>query len=1014
MKFRNISHLQKYRERIKLSFHQTDVIRVRICITGCRANGSLTLLKYFSQEIDRRGLSEKIQIVPTGCQKFCSGAPVISVDMSEGTVMYHGVSVKDVPAIIQQTVNKGKIIPHLVVKEKKFFDYQTIQVSKNCGYINPFSLKEYLWQDGFCGLEKVLMEMTPENVIEAVKKSRLRGRGGAGFPTWWKWELTRKNTNTPRYLVCNGDEGDPGAFMDRALLEGSPYQIIEGILIAAYAIGAEKGFVYVRAEYPIAVEHLQHAIAECYRHGLLGRNILGQQFSFDLEIKEGAGAFVCGEETALMLSIEGQRGMPRPRPPFPAQAGLWGKPTCINNVETFANIPLIITQGEENFAALGTMESGGTKLFSLAGKLRNTGLAEIRLGTSLGRVILDIGGGALPGRKIKGVQIGGPSGGCLPVRLFNTPIDYETLSNLGAIMGSGGMIVVDDKVCMVELARYFLDFVQKESCGKCVPCRVGTKRLLELLTRITKGQAEISDLEKLQELGELVRDSSLCGLGQTAPNPVLSTLRYFPEEYQEHIKLKYCRAGQCRALTFTPCENACPAKVRVPDYVEAIRKKDFLEAYRIISEDIPFPSVCGRICYHPCESMCRRQEIDSAVAIRELKKFVSAYARAKGYSVKNFTRFLPETDKKVAIVGGGPAGLTCAWQLTKEGIRVTIFEKESKLGGMLRYYLPEFRLPENILNKEIRSILNPRMKVCYGKILGKNLHLQELTKDFDAVFLALGAPHPQKFDIPGVELPRVWQGLEFLRLTKMRKPSTLGKQVAVVGGGNVALDCARSALRLGAKKVLVFYRRTRELMPAHRWELEEAEKEGVEFQFLVTPVQVRASGKHLEVILQEYELSEQYDVDGRKKSRQVPGRIISMKLDNLIVAVGQNTQLSHFLPDTNIDWYSLATDREKIFVGGDFLRGPATVIDAIGDGKRAAGSIVRYLKGEKILCWTEEKRTLPEMVDKKQEALDIGRQTPRTISLSRRRKTFAEVELTFTQKKAVLEAGRCLRCQLEK
>ncbi len=536
----------RLREKLIKKFSDSQKVRIKVCITGCRANGGLEIFKKFRKETRKQNLSGRVEIVPTGCQKFCSGAPVVTVDPPG--VMYQGVSLEDVPFILDKTARKQKIISRLVVKQKKFLNSQQIRVLANCGNINPLSVEEYIRTGGFRALEKALSEMPPQEVIEEVKKSRLRGRGGAGFPTGLKWELTRNNPPQERFLICNGDEGDPGAFMDRSLLEGAPLQVIEGMLIGGWATAAASGYLYVRAEYPIAIEHLNRVISECYSRGLLGKNILGTGFSFDLRIKEGAGAFVCGEETALIASIEGKRGMPKPRPPFPAKSGLWKRPTCINNVETFANIPILIRKGAEHFSSLGTKRSGGTKIFSLAGKVKNTGLVEVALGTSLAKVIFEIGGGALPGRKIKGVQTGGPSGGCIPVKEFKTPIDYESLKKLGSIMGSGGMIVVDDKVCMVEFARYFLDFVQKESCGKCVPGRIGTKRLLELLTKITEGKGEISDINKLKELGLAIKGSSLCGLGQTAANPVLTTLRYFREEYEEHILKKYCRAGQCKEL----------------------------------------------------------------------------------------------------------------------------------------------------------------------------------------------------------------------------------------------------------------------------------------------------------------------------------------------------------------------------------------------------------------------------------------------------------------------------------
>jgi len=540
MKFRKIKDFKDYCKKTREKKRKN--IKVKVCITGCRAKGALDLYNEFKKRKDK-----EIEVIPTGCHKFCSGAPVVKVETFSENFLYQNVCINDIDEIIKNA-KKDRPVERILLKDKKFFELQEIKVLKNCGEINPVDIEDYIYYGGFSSFLNVIENFTPEKVIEELRKSKLRGRGGAGFPTYKKWEIVKNQVSDEKFVICNGDEGDPGAFMDRTLLEGVPFQIIEGMLICAYTIGANKGFFYIRAEYPIAVLHMSQAIKECYKYGLLGKNILGTGFDFDVEIKKGAGAFVCGEETALIASIEGKRGMPRSRPPFPAEKGLFGKPTCINNVETFANIPIIINEGGESFSKIGTEKSGGTKIFSLAGKVKNTGLVEIPLGTPLWKIIYEIGGGAINGRKIKGVQTGGPSGGCIPVEYFNTPTDYETLAELGSIMGSGGMIVIDDKVCAVELARYFLDFVQKESCGKCVPCRIGTKRMLEILERITKGKGEIEDIEKLEKLGNYIKETSLCGLGQTAPNPVLTTLKYFKEEYILHIKDKKCIAGECKEL----------------------------------------------------------------------------------------------------------------------------------------------------------------------------------------------------------------------------------------------------------------------------------------------------------------------------------------------------------------------------------------------------------------------------------------------------------------------------------
>lgn len=548
--------LQKFRKSLEAK-HRPDMIRILICTTGCRALGAEEVYKAFQSEIAKQSLADKVEIVDTGCQGLCARAPVLTIEPMG--IFYGRVTETDVPDIIAKTVLKGEIIERLCyteagkrtpyIKDVPFYSKQKKIVLRNCGSINPKSIDDYILKDGYAAISRALSEMTPDSVISEIKNSGLRGRGGAGFPTGNKWEFVKNATGDIKYLICNGDEGDPGAFMDRAVLEGDPHSIIEGMLIAAYAMGARKGYVYVRAEYPIAVEHLKIAIEQAKHLGLLGENILGSNFSFDVDIKMGAGAFVCGEETALIASIEGKRGMPRPRPPFPATSGLWGKPTNINNVETLANVPIIILKGSECYKAIGTGSSKGTKIFALAGNVKNTGLVEVPMGTTLREIVFDIGGG-IPGRKkFKAAQMGGPSGGCVPAQHLDLPIDYETVKEVGAIMGSGGLIVMDDSASMVEIARYFMEFCQDESCGKCVPCRIGTKRMLDILTRITQGKGEKEDLGLLKELAEVTKTASLCGLGQTAANPVLSTIRYYLEEYEALIHKKEAQAAPAQAAT---------------------------------------------------------------------------------------------------------------------------------------------------------------------------------------------------------------------------------------------------------------------------------------------------------------------------------------------------------------------------------------------------------------------------------------------------------------------------------
>ncbi len=541
--------------------------RVLVCSTGCRARGALDISAAFTRELERTGLTGRTEVVETGCHGQCSLAPLVVIE-PENT-LYGKVTVEDVPEIVE-ALGAGTIVERLCVPEgdgivprlydTPFYRGQRKEVLANCGRVDPKEIESGLVAGDYAAAAKAFAEMAPEEIIDEMKKAGLKGRGGAGFPAGLKWEFARKAPGKEKYLVCNADEGDPGAFMDRALLEGTPHQVIEGMLIAAYAIGASHGFIYVRAEYPIAVEHVKRALIQAREYGLLGDNILGSGFSFDIDLRMGAGAFVCGEETALIASLEGQRGMPRPRPPFPAGSGYLGKPTNINNVETLANVPLIIRNGSGWYSAIGTENSPGTKIFALAGKVQNTGLVEVPMGTTLREIVYDIGGGVEGDKPFKAAQMGGPSGGCVPADYLDMPIDYETVKEAGAIVGSGGLIVMDEETCMVDVARFFLEFTQNESCGKCVPCRVGTRQMVDILERICRGEGKPGDIGELEDLAVTVKTGSLCGLGQTAPNPVLTTIRYFRDEYEAHIKDHRCPAGVCTDLiTYRIDPEACRA-----------------------------------------------------------------------------------------------------------------------------------------------------------------------------------------------------------------------------------------------------------------------------------------------------------------------------------------------------------------------------------------------------------------------------------------------------------------------
>ncbi len=568
-----------------MDFYRSHVL---ICGgTGCTSSGSLDIEKQFEVELKKHDLENEVKLVRTGCFGLCEAGPIVIV-YPEGA-FYSRISGDDIAKITEEHLLKGRVVTDLLysesveddtiksINEVGFYKKQERIALRNCGVINPEEITEYIAMDGYKALGHVLTEMSQEEVIEAVKASGLRGRGGGGFPAGLKWQFTYGAQGDQKYVACNADEGDPGAFMDRSILEGDPHVIIEAMAIAAYAVGADRGFVYIRAEYPIAVDRLRIAIDQAKEMGLLGEGIFGTDFNFDLEIRLGAGAFVCGEETALIASIEGERGMPRPRPPFPAQKGIFGMPTLLNNVETYANIPQIILNGAEWFASIGTEKSKGTKVFALGGKINNTGLLEIPMGTTLREVIFEVGGGIPNGKKFKAVQTGGPSGGCLTENELDTAIDYDNLVELGSMMGSGGMIVMDEDNCMVDVARFFLDFTVDESCGKCTPCREGTKRMLEILDRITEGKGKMEDLDKLESLANSIKDSALCGLGQTAPNPVLSTMTHFRDEYVAHIQDKKCPAGECKDLLqiviadgcigCTACTRVCPV-----DAIEGERK----------------------------------------------------------------------------------------------------------------------------------------------------------------------------------------------------------------------------------------------------------------------------------------------------------------------------------------------------------------------------------------------------------------------------------------------------------
>jgi len=1006
--------------------------------TGCVSGGGDAVFDALRTEVARQGVKGS-EIDFTGCHGFCQQGPNVVVE-PDG-IFYTHVEPEDTAEIVLSHLQSGEPVERLFYRDPvtgqavprysdiNFYKKQERVILRNCGHINPEKIDDYLARGGYQALRKVLFNMTPEQVIDEVKRSGLRGRGGAGFSTGLKWEFCRNAPDSPKYVICNADEGDPGAFMDRSILEADPHAVIEGLTIAAYAIGASESYIYVRAEYPLAVSRIATALSQAQKNGFLGKDILGSGFSFTVRIKEGAGAFVCGEETALLASIESRRGMPRPRPPFPAQSGLDDKPTTINNVKTLATVPIIIERGADWFAGIGTEKSKGTAVFALTGKIANSGLVEVPMGTPLGHIVYDIGGGIPRGKQLKAVQTGGPSGGCIPARLIDTPVDYETLASLGSIMGSGGMVVMDETTCMVEIARYFLSFTQDESCGKCTPCRLGTRQMLEILTRITEGKGHDNDIDALLTIATTVKECSLCGLGQTSPNPVLSTINYFRDEYDAHIKEKKCPAAVCDALMISPCQHTCPVGINIPKYVAHITAGEYREAIDTIRERNPFPAICGRICNHPCEFRCRRGELDEPVDIRALKRFAADWYFE--HVTEDPEPFLQTQSQRVAVVGAGPTGLSCAYFLAQMGYPVTVFEALPIGGGMLSVAIPEFRLPREVIQKEIDYIAKRGVDIRYNTPINVNFTVEDLRRDgFEAVFVAAGAQRSQRIGIPG-ELEDVagfYYGLRFLRDVKLGRQVNIGRLVAVIGGGNVALDAARTALRLGADESNIYYRRSRDEMLVTEVEYDQAIAEGVQVNFLVSPTRIVSENWEVTGLQCTRMKLGEPDESGRRRPIPIAGSESFVEADNVIAAVGQAPDLS-FLPVDSalertrwetlvIDNNTLSTNVSGVFAGGDFVTGPGMVIEAIAAGRRAAIAIDKYLKGDtsRVEIYDLKAGVVGELPSQEvEESWEIQPRIAVPILPVKERKTsFAEVELSFPEERAKQEGKRCLRCDLER
>jgi len=1043
-RLKTIEELSRFRRRIlndKISERERPIL-VICADTGAQASGANDIIRIAKRYILENNLQQRVGLRITGCIGFCEMNPYMVVEPWKH--LYPKLTGDAIPRIIDAAVN-GYVDQSLIFKDPRvgtvyeeqrnipFFKKQTRLILNTNQNMDPIRILDYVINGGYAALEKVLTQGDPQWIIDEVTRSGLRGRGGAGFPTGKKWAFARasKSPDGQKFVICNADEGDPGAYMDRGLLESNPHSVLEGLMIAGIAIGATRGIVYVRSEYPLAIKHIVIGIRQARDIGLLGENIMGTGIDFDIDIVRGAGAFVCGEETAMIRSIEGYMGEPRQRPPYPIEKGVNGHPTCINNVETLANIPIIINNGADAFARIGVPGNTGTKIFSLVGKIRNTGLVEVPLGTKISEVVYDIGGGAVGEARIKAVQTGGPSGGCIPAGMFDLPIDYDSLAKAGSIMGSGGMIVMDENTCMVDVAKYFMGFLKDESCGKCFTCRKGTQRMYEILDDITKGRATMGHLDLLEELALVVKDTTMCGLGQSASNPVLSTLRYFREEYIDHIVNKRCPAGVCRELVGAPCQATCPIGTEAWRYVAHIAREEFEEAYQVIREANPFPSVCARVCNHPCEEKCRAGTSGGdPIAIRALKRFITDRIDPSVYIPRRDSA--AETNgARIAIIGAGPAGLTAAHYLSLKGYQSTIFESEGKPGGMMFSAIPSYRLPREVIEKEIDSLIDENITMKYKTALGEDTTIDKILEEgYDAVFLALGAHKSKPLHIEGENVEGVFPSIKFLRDFNVLGKKQAKGSVGVIGGGNSAIDAARVAIRQeGVSSVTIFYRRTRAEMPAYEEEIEAALQEGIKLETLVTPKRiVSTDGKLAGLECLRNELGEP-DASGRRRPVAIGGSEFIVPMDTLVVAISESSDIdclsvaSSMQIETNDKWgtvvvdpETLATNRPGVFAGGDLVTGPNTIVAAIAAGKKAAVVIDRYLKGEDLkqpptVNLPQEYVEPPEPNEEYDGATERV-DTPRA-EVEWRKRGFAEVEMSLTVKEAMCEARRCLRCDLE-
>lgn len=1008
-------------------FAAKDRRRILIGDGTCgRAAGAGEVLAAVRAHLDRAGI--EAAVCKVGCLGACYAEPLVELSApATPAVLYGPLDPEQVPDLLSDYFRKGDLRADLALAVMDgdsqggipaFADLPMMQgqvriVLRNCGAIDPENINHYIARGGYGGLARAV-SMTPEQVIEEVKASGLRGRGGVGFPTGRKMELVHAQRDAPKWVVANAEEGEPGTFKDRVLMESDPHGLLEGMLIAGYAAGASRGVVFVQPNYPVCAQLLRTAVAQAGEIGLCGQRILGSDYSFHVEVCTGAGGYVTGEETALLEHFEGRRGIPRVRPPFPAQTGLGDKPTLVNNVETLANVPPILRKGAEWYRQQGTESSPGTKLFCLSGQLVRPGTVEFPLGVSIAKVVFEAGGGVPEGRSFRAALIGGPTGGYVPQKHLDLPLDFESLAQADAMMGSGAIVVADESCCIVDSALHMVRFLADECCGKCVPGRLGTQQMVRIMENVVAGSARLEDLELLKSIAGTLTLSALCGLGQAAGNPVVSSLRHFRDEYEAHILHKKCPAIVCRRIVGAPCKHTCPAGVDVPRCIRYTAAGRYRDALDVIREKLPLPSICGWVCFHPCEVKCRRLELDDAIAVRALSRFVAE--KGAGRRRKRLPRPEP-TGKRVAVVGSGPAGLTAAYYLARRGHKVTVFEKAAEAGGTLRTRIPAFRLPREVIDAEIKEIRKAGVRIRTGSAVDSVSKL--LKRGYDAVLLAFGAGGGLKMGIPGEDDPQVFDCIEFLRRANEGADVHLEDRVAVIGGGSSAMDAARMALRLGAGQVSVVYRRTRAQIPAAAEEVEEAAAEGVKLQVLAAPVAVWRTDGELSLRCIRMELGP-VDDSGRPRPLPIEGSEFDVALDSVIMAIGQ---LPERLPDVGCEvdgggrvraeQATLQTSRPGVFAAGDVVTGPASVIEAIAAGRRAASSIDRYLGGDgnidEVLAPAEEPGTY-EALEEQEELPRV--QIPRRPAAERVR-DLQQVELTLTEEAALAEAGRCLRCDLE-